>query len=254
MRARGRATVPGRTNGLRGSIAATTAVVALLLSACGSGTGERRTVTVNETVTAASTADTAAAGATDGTAPDSTGAPATDSSAPATTPATPSTTSSSAAPTVQVDPLTNDCAALMNAADVKRTLNADIADTRARIQDVANPDRGVTGRIKCLYGTADNKSGDVTILLTQYTDAAAATAQVAATVTAERDLGAKVAEAQVQGFGAEILLRDGGLIVLPYDSWTLSIVVAGGKADDATLEAGLPQLADTVLTRVLKNT
>ncbi|GAA2011194.1 hypothetical protein JL107_03355 [Nakamurella flavida] len=246
----------------------------LVLSACGAPTETRRTVTVDATVTgspAAPATGTDASGTavtvpSDGTA--TSGDPATGtgstetpasgastSDSAATSPAASSSApATSAAPVQVVDPLKNDCAALLNAADVKRELNADIADTRGRIVDVANPDRGITGRIKCLYGLgADGKTGDVTVNLTQFADAAAATAQVDLTVTTESGLGARVSDAAVAGYPGHVLLREGGLFLMQYDTWTLSIVVANGKADDATLAAGLPKLAETVLARVLKN-
>ena len=245
---------------------------ALALGACGSPTQTLRTVTVDATVTGSgsATAGTDASG-TGVTVPSdgatgsgaSTGESAPASSAPESSPASSSVESSASssapettapAPFQVVDPLKNDCAALLNAADVKRELNADVADTRGRIVDVANPDRGITGRIKCLYGLGpDGKTGDVTINLTQYADAAAATAQVDLTVTTESGLGARAADVTVQGYPAHVLLREGGLFVMQYDTWTLSIVVANGKTDDAALEAGLPKLGDTVLARVLKN-
>jgi hypothetical protein len=246
--------------------------MALLLGACGSPSGGQRTVTVNATVTSGAESSGATgsgsvspveSGSTDAAAPSS-GDPAATSGtsdapppsptdAPTPTPSPTPASSTAPAPIIPVDPLKNDCGALLNAADVKRTLNFDITDTRARIVDVANPDRNITGRTKCVYGTADSKTGDVTINLTQYSDAEAMRRQVETTVNAERDVGATVTPTAVQGFESTILLREGGLLVLPYDTWTLSIVVANGKADDATLTAGLPQLADTVLTRVLKN-
>lgn len=252
----------------------------LALSACGAPAETRRTVTVEQTVTGSGTApatdasatavtvssDGAGSSASGSATPGSgevpaatTGESPADSSAASSAPSSSAPSSSAAAssppPPIQpVDPLKNDCAALLNAADVKRELNADIADTRGRIVDVANPDRGITGRIKCLYGLgADGKTGDVTVNLTQYTDAAAAAAQVDLTVSTESGLGARTADATVAGFPGHVLLREGGLFVMQYDTWTLSIVVANGKADDPTLTTGLPKLGETVLARVLKN-
>jgi hypothetical protein len=43
------------------------------------------------------------------------------------------------------------------------------------------------------------------------------------------------------------------LIIMQYDSWTMAIAVdATNGPDPAVLAAGLPQLADAALTRVLK--
>jgi hypothetical protein len=51
-----------------------------------------------------------------------------------------------------------------------------------------------------------------------------------------------------------VLLRDGGLIVLRYDTWTLSVAVEDKLvAKQAKLIDGLQQLATMVLARVLKS-
>ena len=47
-------------------------------------------------------------------------------------------------------------------------------------------------------------------------------------------------------------LREGGLLVMAYDNWTMALATRDGAFDQAALEAGLPQLADTILARVLK--
>jgi len=56
----------------------------------------------------------------------------------------------------------------------------------------------------------------------------------------------------VNGYPATVALRDGGLIVMSYDNWTLAIA-APASVDAATLTAGLPQLAGAALTRIIKS-
>jgi len=146
-----------------------------------------------------------------------------------------------------------DCGAVTSAADVKKILNADIPNDRLKVNVAAvNADIGQTGRVRCFYGlAADKKSGAVTIALTQYTDAAAAQKQVDVTVQNESDNGAQITPATVGGYPATIALRDGGLIVMAYDTWTLAIATTA-SSDPAALTAGLPQLADAALARILK--
>lgn len=208
----------------------------VLLSGCSSDSSTKRTVTAIVTVSSASPASGSSAGS---------------ASASANSTPSPSPTKE---PIVKVDPLKADCAAVISSGDVKRIFKVDIPNDRKRIVDVGNPDRGQSGRIRCLYGLkAGDKSGAVSLVLTKYTGAAAAQKQVDVTVSTETDLGAKVIKTTVKGYPATMLLRDGGLIVMVYDSWTLAVAVAPDKIDAATMEAGLPQLADAALTRVLKS-
>ena len=208
----------------------------VLLSGCSSDSSTKRTVTAIVTVSSASPASGSSAGS---------------ASASANPTPSPSPTKE---PIVKVDPLKADCAAVISSGDVKKIFKVDIPSDRKRIVDVGNPDRGQSGRIRCLYGLkAGDKSGAVSLVLTKYTSAAAAQKQVDVTVSTETDLGAKVIKTTVKGYPATMLLRDGGLIVMVYDSWTLAVAVAPDKIDAATMEAGLPQLADAALTRVLKS-
>lgn len=258
------------------------AVAALLAVAGCGGTAEqtRRTVTVVDTVTSGSAASSAAAsgsgeassGAPSGdpaasgsdtavtvpsgsAATPASDAPASDTAASGTPSSEASPASSSAAspaPFATIDPLKVDCATLLNAADVKRVFNVDIPTDRNRIVEEANPDRGTTGRVRCLYGLSDGgKTGAVVLAMTQYTDLAALETQVTRTRLSETDLGAKLVETTVQAYPASILIREGGLLVLPYATWTLSVNV-NASFDPAVTETGLPQLADSVLTRLLK--
>jgi len=154
---------------------------------------------------------------------------------------------------VSVDPLKADCAAILSPNDVKTIFNADIANDRAKINvaDV-NADIGQTGRVRCLYGLSpDKKSGQFSLALTQYSDAAAAQKQVDVTVQNETDNGAQVTPVTVNGYPATVAIRDGGLIIMPYDNWTMAIATSQ-PIDPATLTAGLPKLAEATLTRVLK--
>ena len=91
-----------------------------------------------------------------------------------------------------------------------------------------------------------------TLRLTSYTDPAAAQKQVEVTVQNETDSGAQIVPTTVSGYPATIALRDGGLIVMPYDNWTLAIA-APASIDAATLTTGLPQLAEAALARIIKS-
>lgn len=222
----------------------------MLVTACGSDTsGARRTVTAVVTVSSGAEASGSEAAAS---APESGDSAAPESSAASPSPS-PTSSSVSAAPIVSVDPLKADCAAVISAADVKKTLTVDIPNDRIKVNVAeVNTDIGQTGRIRCFYGlAADKKSGAVTMALTQYTDAAAAQAQVEVTVQNESDQGAEITEVTVSGYPATVAVRDGGLIIMAYDSWTLAIATAA-TTDSATLVAGLPQLAEAALARILK--
>ncbi len=243
----------------RHSLLAVASIGVLFLAGCASGGDTpRRTVTAVVTVSStpgsdAAASDTAASGsATDSAATDS-AAPGTDASGSAG--GSPATSASvSAEPFVTVDPLAADCGALMNAEDVKRTLNADIPVDRLKVSVAeVNTQVGQVGRTRCLFGlTADRKSGAVTVAFTTYADAAAAQKQVGVTVQAEADAGATIVETTVRGYPATVALRDGGLIIMAYDTWTMAIAASTERIDQAAMEAGLPQLAEAVLARVIK--
>lgn len=242
----------------------------LIVSGCGSDSGAKRTVTAVVTASggaeAAASAESGAAesgaegsgAATPG--PDASGSAAASAasgeasgSASGSPSAAASTTAVSPAPIVVVDPLKVDCASILSAADVKKILNADIPNDRLKITvGELNADIGQTGRVRCLYGlSADKKSGQITIALTTYNDPAAAQKQVDVTVANETDSNAQVTPVTVAGYPATIALRDGGLIIMSYDNWTMAIA-APATVDPATLTAALPQLAEAALARVLK--
>src|SRR6478736_156707 len=214
----------------------------LLVSACGSDTGTRRTVTAVVTVSSGADAPSGSEGASAG--PDASGsgaAPASPEASPSPSPS-PSVT---AAPVVTgIDPLKVDCGAIISAADVKKALNLDIPNDRLKVAVAeVNTEAGQTGSVRCLYGLSDDKkSGQITLRLTAYTDPAAAQKQVGVTVQNETDNGGQITPSAVSGYPATVALRDGGLIVMDYDNWTLAIA-APASVDAATLTAGLPQLA-----------
>jgi len=150
--------------------------------------------------------------------------------------------------------LTADCHTTLDAADVKKAVGFSIAAGVLRRKDIANPGRGVIGKIRCYCPTADAKGqAPVVLALTQYATAATAAKQITATVDSETQAGAVVSTPVVNGFPAKVLLRSGGLILLQYDTWTITIAVADKLANANTLTTGLPELAQQVLTRLIKN-
>ena len=223
----------------------------LLVSACGSDTGTRRTVTAVVTVSSGAEAPSGSAEASAG--PEASGSGEASGSAAASPSATPSPTVTAAPVVTGIDPLKVDCGAIISAADVKKALNIDIPNDRLKVAVAeVNTDAGQTGSVRCLYGlSADKKTGQITLRLTSYTDPAAAQKQVGVTVQNETDNGAQVSPTTVSGYPATVALRDGGLLVMDYDNWTLAIA-APASVDAATLTAGLPQLAEAGLSRIIK--
>jgi hypothetical protein len=230
--------------------AATTAL--LIISGCSSDTGTRRTVTAVVTVSSGAEAP----GSAESSPADASGAPASGSAdATAASPSPSEATSSSAvaAPIVTVDPLKVDCAAILSPADIKKIYGIDIPNDRLKITVAeVNTDVGQTGRIRCLYGLNPEKtSGNFTVVLTQYTDAAAAQAQVDVTIQNETDNGAEIVPVTVNGYPATVALRDGGLLIMAYDTWTMAIGASAG-GDPEVLKVALGPTAEAVLARVLK--
>ncbi len=227
----------------------------LAVSACASDTGTRRTVTAVVTV---SSGDAAPSGSGEAQPSGSEGASGEATASGSPTPessAAPSSPAVSAAPVVTgIDPLKVDCGAIISADDVKKYLNLDIPNDRLKVNVAeVNADVGQTGSVRCLYGLSDDKkSGQVTLRLTTYTDPTAAQNQAGVTIKNETDNGAQVSATTVNGYPAQIALRDGGLIVMDYDNWTLAIA-APSTVDAATLTSGLPQLAGAALTRIIKS-
>lgn len=225
----------------------------LLVSACASDTGTRRTVTAVVTVSSGAEVPSGSAAASGDAAPSGSAA-ATGSASPNPGASSSPSAAVSAPPVVTgVDPTKVDCGAIISAADVKKALNIDIPNDRLKVAVAeVNTDAGQTGSVRCLYGLSDDKkSGQITLRLTGYTDPAAAQKQVGVTVQNETDNGAEITQTTVNGYPATIALRDGGLIVMDYDNWTLAIA-APSSVDAATLTAGLPQVAEAALTRIIK--
>jgi hypothetical protein len=145
-----------------------------------------------------------------------------------------------------------DCSALVNATDVKKVTGQTVPTGTSRIRDVANPERGITGKIRCLVGVK-GKDYAVAVGLTKFNSAAAAKKQIAITKEYEVDKGAEASETTVAGYPAQVLIRDGGLIVFPYGVWTVAVAVDKSVLGDNP-ELELQQLAEMVLARVLKTT
>ncbi len=155
---------------------------------------------------------------------------------------------------VKVDPLHVSCSALLDSHDIKKALGASVPSASSRIVDVANPDVKMTGKIKCYFGSkTGSKSRPVTVALAQYKSAHAAQAQMDVTASSEVSLGAKSSSLKVSGHPARVLLRDGGLLVMRYDTWTLSVAVENKLVSNSKLPHGMQSLARMVLARVLKN-
>lgn len=234
-----------------------TLALALTVAGCSSGSTTKRTVTVVNTVTGGSTPSAVVAPSSvivvnpSGSASPASSAPV--SSPPATTKATKTTAASSAAPIVKIDPLKADCADLLAADDVKTALGATIGSTNNRVR-LGTADHGVTGAIRCLYGSKDKgKTAPVRIRLTQYSTAAAAKTQINVDVAAAQDAGATVTTPMVEGYPSSLQLIAGGVIELQYGTWTMSLAVSDKLASNAKLTSGLPDLAGQVLTRLVKN-
>ncbi len=227
-------------------------VVALTVAGCSSGSATKRTVTVVNTVTSSAAVTSKPLSSVIVVSPTATPTPTV--SAPKTTPKpTPTTTAPTAAPIVKVDPLKADCAIVLDASDVKSALGATIGANTNRVR-LGAAARGVTGAIRCLYGSKDNgKTAPVRMRLTQYNTAAAAKAQFAVDVQAAQDAGAIVTQTTVNGYPATLMIQNGGVIEMAYGTWTLAVAVSKGVASDAALTKGLPVLASQALTRVIKN-
>lgn len=221
----------------------------LAVSACASDTGTRRTVTAVVTV---SSGDAAAPSGSEGASagPDASGS----AEASASPEASPSPTVTAAPVVTGLDPLKVDCGAIISAADTKKIFNLDMPNDRLKVAVAeVNTNAGQTGSVRCLYGLSeDKKSGQFTLRLTSYSDPTAAQHQVEVTVQNETDNNAQIVPTTVSGYPATIALRDGGLIVMPYDNWTLAIA-APASIDAATLTTGLPQLAEAALARIIKS-
>src|ERR1700712_3134325 len=169
-------------------VLATTVALTLTVAGCTSGSATKRTVTVVNTITssaAPASKPLSSVIVVSPTAPPSSAAvPKTTTSAPKPTP---TTTKPTAAPIVKVDPTKADCAVILDNTDIKKAIGATVGTSANRIR-LGPADRGVTGAIRCLYGSKDGgKTAPARIRLTQYSSAAAAKKQVAVDVQAAED-------------------------------------------------------------------
>lgn len=235
----------------------------LLLTACGtSGNQTPQTVTVLNTVTggASTTAATApgqsivvgsSGEATTPEASESESSAVSSESAPSSPSGSPEATG---VPQAGVDPLAVACDGILDAGDIKQSLGADLRAGVLKRPDVADPARDVTGRTRCRFGSEDEgKTSQITVLLTTYGSPASAATQVETTATVERNESAVVSEIVVNGFPGYLMLRQGGLIVVQYGSWTMTIAVQDQFATEEALTTGLPELAGIVLNRIVAN-
>jgi hypothetical protein len=229
----------------------------LIVSACGSDTsGARRTVTAVVTVSSGAEGSGSAAAESAPASGDVSASPVDTAAASPSPSPSPSPTVVAPAPIVTgVDSQKVDCAAILSATDIKKIFNADIPNDRIkRTIDVTGNEIGQTGQIRCLFGlSADQKAGAFSMVLTQYTDPAAAQKQYEVSAQTLSDNGATNTPTTVNGYPAMISIQDGGVIFMPYDNWTLAIAsFSTTPIDPALLQTGLPQLAEAALARILK--
>lgn len=236
----------------------------LLLTACGtSGNETRQTVTVLNTVTSgAPTAPGTETGQSivvgtsgeESTSPEASvpeSSPESSESAPSSSAGSPDATG---VPQAGVDPLAVACDGILDQGDVKQTIGADIRPGALKRPDIADPTRDVTGKTRCRYGSEDEgKTSQITVLLTTYGSPESAAKQVEITAGIERDESAVVSEVVVNGFPGYLMLRQGGLIVVQYGSWTMTLAVQDQVATEEALTTGLPELAGIVLNRIVAN-
>jgi hypothetical protein len=251
------------------------AALALMLTACSTGTDARRTVVVTQTFSSGGAATGSPVAGTGASVtigqPSGSGATSARSASSAKTTARPATTakattkpsatakpSTSVAPSTpvssaikKVNPLTVNCGSLLGPTDVQKITGSSIPAAGSRVKDVANPKVNSTGSIRCLYGITAGKQ-KLSLRITQYKTAESAAKQIGITVAAEKELGAQTSPARVGGQPAQILLREGGLINVQYGDWTLAIAVANGVMKGAQ-GPQLTKLAEIALARVLKN-
>lgn len=186
--------------------------------------------------------------------------PAPSSSAPVSSAATskaptssakPSTSkpSATAGPVKKVNPLTVECAAILNVNDFKKAAGVTIPNSVQAVRFGAEGDS--TGSNRCLYGGGEGKQ-KFSVRITRYKNEKAAADQVKVNVASEKRSGAQTSTSDVQGRPAQIMLRDGGLINVQYGDWVLAIASQKGviKGDQAK---ALTALAEVALGRVLKN-
>lgn len=157
--------------------------------------------------------------------------------------------SATAGPVKKVNPLTVDCAAILNQNDIKKATGVTIPSSVAAVRFGAEGNS--TGSNRCLYGGGEGKQ-KFSVRITKYKNEKAAADQVKVNVATEKTAGAQTSTSTVQGRQAQVMLRDGGLINVQYGDWVLAIASQKGvvKGDQAK---ALTALADVALSRVLKN-
>ncbi len=229
-------------------LVAALALSGALATGCASGQGTQQTVFVTETGTVPASSEPSATETTsvEATSSDQSTVSGTDSTSSSET----TGTSVSVPPFSSVDALKLDCAKVMNGTKLSEVFGAGLPGGTNRIVEGANDERGITGRLRCQYGVAADKSIiAVTVVFTQFTDAQAATSQLAVTVDSEKSEGATASTTTVNGYPADILIRDGGLLILNYDTWNMSVVIADNVLDDSELPAALTTVAEYALTK-----
>jgi hypothetical protein len=255
------ATVVGMSE-KRGILAVVGAFVLVIapVAGCAATPGTTQTIFVTET----------AAGTTSGTTATTTGSPSSVSSGTstsatssisgatrttattATATAATATATATGAPFVTVDPLKLDCVKLLSGSRITEIYGSGVPSGTARVVEAANPERKVKGRLKCQYGVSDDRSKiAVSVIFAQFDDVAAAKAQVLTSVQSETGLGATASKTTVQGYPADVLLRDGGFLIMNYDTWNLSVVVADNLLAEAQLPDALADTAQAALTNAI---
>jgi hypothetical protein len=216
----------------------------------GAGTGSTG---AGITVVDPNATDTGTAGGPQGGTSSSPGAntATTGTTGTATTSGTTSTTSTTAT-TVTTGPqaaaattaLGTSCTTMLSDADISRSIGKSLPAKGLRLEDVPNPDAHMLGRIKCYYGTDTlTEPRQLVVALAAYATPEAAAQQTTVTVQSETAQGATAQTAEVSGHQAQILLRDGGLLVMPVGALTVSIAIANGVVADSALGGALQKLA-----------
>lgn len=150
----------------------------------------------------------------------------------------------------KIDVLKADCTELLDAQDVQKVLGVTISTSVTKIVDVANKDIGRTGLIRCRYGASTAAAAaPVSLALANYTTAALAQAQLKKTIST---LGGTTSQTSVSGYPATVVIEDGGLLLMSYDTWTLSLAVEDKLVPNADLPGDLTQLANMVFLRLMK--
>jgi hypothetical protein len=136
--------------------------------------------------------------------------------------------------------------------DLKRALGTKIPAKHRWVKDVANKHIGLTGKVHCYYGTHKIKGPHpVALAIAQYKSAHAAKDQLGVTTRSEIDHGAAKKTVKVAGHPATVLLRDGGLLTVRVNDWTLSIAIDKGVVKGKKrLVKALQKLGNLSLSRL----